>query len=275
MGAMAQTVLNNLSSDSRATNRKNILKYEEVALSMPQLEIPVKHYIHGGMYVREITIPANTAITGAIYKFDHFDIMIKGDITVSTDDGITRRLEGYNVFQGQSGKKRAGFAHEDTTWITVHPFTGDSGESIQEFITAQTFDDLHQFNIGVNKQDFEYVLQDLGTTKDQMLLESQTTSDMIESLSNQHLYTSDSDISGKGLYSNKGFSVGDTIGTARVGNNRTIAGRYTNHALYANSKIEFRGGDVLLISTRIIDANEEITINYRDVIVTRALGEDL
>ena len=42
-----------------ATQYRTILaKYEEFALAQPQIDIPVSHRIHGGMYARQITIPA-------------------------------------------------------------------------------------------------------------------------------------------------------------------------------------------------------------------------
>ena len=130
--------------DGRATKEK-ILAYEVMAKVMPQVDIPVKSTMHGGMYAREITIPKGTFLTGAIYKFDHLDIMISGDITVTTDDGERKRFTGYNFFEGLSGKKRAGYAHEDTTWIGIHPVVGDDPEEVQKFLTVETFEELAEF----------------------------------------------------------------------------------------------------------------------------------
>lgn len=129
----------------RDESRDKILAFEKKALDMPQIEIPVNQYIHGGMYAREITIPKDTIVTGQIYKYDHFEVMIKGDITLTTDTGDTQRLTGYNCIKGMSGKKRAAYAHEDTTWVTFHPFDGDDGDEIQAFITAETFEELELF----------------------------------------------------------------------------------------------------------------------------------
>ena len=69
----ALKVIDDICVGGKLPNRKNILAFEEIAKTMPQVEIPVKHHIHGGMYGREITIPKGTILTGQIYKFDHFE----------------------------------------------------------------------------------------------------------------------------------------------------------------------------------------------------------
>ena len=124
--------------------RANLAKYEEFALAQPQIDIPVTHRIHGGMYARQITIPAGVVITGQIYKYDHLEFMISGDATVASESGPIH-LQGYHSLSGHSGKKRAITAHKDTIWLTVHPSNGTNGEQIQNLITAQDFDELERF----------------------------------------------------------------------------------------------------------------------------------
>ena len=124
--------------------RSSLAKYEEFALAQPQIDIPVTHRIHGGMYARQITIPAGVTITGQIYKYDHLEFMISGDATVASGTGPVR-LTGYHSLSGHSGKKRAITAHEDTIWMTVHPSNGTNGEKIQNLITVKDFDELEKF----------------------------------------------------------------------------------------------------------------------------------
>ena len=128
-----------------------IYDLEEKLFELPQIEIPVKDYIHATMYYREITIPKGTLVTGDLYKFDHFDIMISGDITVTTQEGGPKRLKGYNVFKALAGKKRAAYAHEDTIWVNVHPFIAESGERVQEMVTANSLEELDEFYKGFKK----------------------------------------------------------------------------------------------------------------------------
>jgi hypothetical protein len=88
------------------------------------------------MYVREITIPKGTILTGAVHKFDYVDIMLSGDIAVATPDGM-KRLTGINIMAGPAGRKRAGYAYEDTRWLTVHKTDATTSEGIEDVITVR------------------------------------------------------------------------------------------------------------------------------------------
>lgn len=273
----AVSVINDICEKSKKSSRENILKYEKLAKSLPQVNIPVLHHIHGGMYGREITIPKGTILTGQIYKFDHFDIMISGDITVSTDTDKHKRLTGFNIFKGLSGKKRAGYAHEDTRWVTFHPFDGLDGDDIQDNITVDNFDELSDFYIEFNRLDYFTLVESIGMTQEQITDQVESTEDMTElDCMYNHLYISDSTIEGKGFYSKIKYKSGSNICPARVKGNRTNAGRYCNHAVYPNAEIIINDkGDADLISIKNIESDEEITINYRAILEHRNLKGDL
>lgn len=108
---------------------------EEVMLEHEQVEIPVEHRFVNGMYAREITIPKGTLLTGRVHKFGYVDIMLSGDITVATPDGV-KRLTGVNIMEGVPGRKRAGYAHEDTHWVTVHKTDATSPKGIEDILTV-------------------------------------------------------------------------------------------------------------------------------------------
>lgn len=96
-----------------------IEQMESLMLEQPQVEIDVKEDFKNGLYTREILIPAGTLLTGRVHKHDYIDIMISGHIIVAIPDGVFE-LKGYNVCDGKAGRKRAGYALEDTLWLTVH-----------------------------------------------------------------------------------------------------------------------------------------------------------
>lgn len=260
----------------KSSNRDAILHYEEFAKDLPQVDIPVIHHLHGGMYGREITIPKGTVLTGQIYKFDHFDIMISGDITVSTDDAQVIRFKGFNIFKGLSGKKRAGYAHEDTRWITFHPFDGDNGDAIQDEITIDTFEELELFYVDVNRNDYWNMVSSIGMSQEEITKQVENTKDMTDLPKGYgHLYVSDSKIDKKGFFSGKKILDGELIAPARIKDLRTNAGRYCNHAFFANAKILVTDKGADLVAIKNIEAGEEITVNYRQVIETRLLEGDL
>ena len=269
-------VIANICVGGKVANRDKILLWEDYAKTQPQIIIPVKHYIHGGMYAREITIPKDTVLTGDIYKFDHFDLMISGDITVSTDTGETKRIKGYNLFNGLSGKKRAGYAHEDTTWVTFHAVTGEDGDQIQKLITARNFEELEEFYNSINREDYYIMVSSTGMNDSDIKTQVECTDDLISIFGEyEHLTVKKSKINGNGVFTNKKILTDSLICKSRIDGKRTEAGRYTNHAVNNNAKMVFNGDDMELVSTKDIEENEEITVNYRDVINTRNNKGDL
>ncbi len=136
-----------VSAISTGERRAKIDLLESAMIQEEQVDIPVEHRFSGGIYAREITIPKGTLLTGRIHKFDHFDIMLSGDVTVSTDSGEVKRLTGLNIMKGSAGKKRAGYAHEDTHWITFHSAEERDPEEMYEFLTCGSFKELDDFNV--------------------------------------------------------------------------------------------------------------------------------
>lgn len=113
---------------AEAVNER-IEELEAVMLECEQVEIPVEHLFVNGMYARKIVIPAGTMLTGRVHKFGYVDIMLSGDISVATPDGV-KRMTGYNILEGKPGRKRAGYAHEDTHWVSFSCRGTDYGKAI-------------------------------------------------------------------------------------------------------------------------------------------------
>lgn len=94
-----------------------VSRLEEEALQLPQIDLGTMHVLAGKVYARTIFIPKGCALTGALHKRDHVNI-VSGDISVTTDEGV-KRITGFAVLPTKAGMKRAGVAHEDTYWTTV------------------------------------------------------------------------------------------------------------------------------------------------------------
>lgn len=109
---------------------------ERAILQVPQVDLGTTHELAGEVYARTIFIPAGTVLTGAAHNKDHVNIMF-GDITVSTDDGMTR-LTGYHVLPTKAGMKRVGFAHRDTCWTTVCHTKLTDIEAIEDEMTDES-----------------------------------------------------------------------------------------------------------------------------------------
>lgn len=126
--------------------RASIVNLESVMLAMKdrQIEIKTTHHFAPGVYMREIFIPKGTCLTGKIHKTEHLNILSQGDLSVYTEDGV-KRLKASTVVKSQPGIKRAGFAHEDSVWITVHATTETDVEKIEDMLIAKSFDEVPGF----------------------------------------------------------------------------------------------------------------------------------
>lgn len=127
--------------------RHRITEFEDILLQHDQVDIPVTQYFCNGVYVREITIPAGTLITGKIHKHPCLSIVLTGKMEVITDEG-PRVIVAPLVYESPAGVKRAGRALEDCRWITIHPHTGDEldAEAMAALLTVNTYAELEQFN---------------------------------------------------------------------------------------------------------------------------------
>lgn len=80
-------------------------------------------------------------------------------------------------------------------------------------------------------------------------------------------------IEGRGLFATRDIHPGAVIAPARMGDKRTPAGRYTNHAVRPNARFALSSeGDFLLEAMRPILTGEEITVDYRQAVQTVQLS---
>ena len=100
--------------DQDAVDR--VRQLEAAALALPQVDIPTDHVFHAGMYARTIKIPAGVVLTGARIKIPTI-LIISGDTLIYGNDGPVRYTD-YHVCTGQSGRKQAFCALQDT-WLTM------------------------------------------------------------------------------------------------------------------------------------------------------------
>lgn len=81
-----------------------------------EVDIPIEHFIHEGVYYRTCKIPKDTAIIGAFIKIPT-TVIVSGDCYVTLGNTIGR-LEGYSVIKAEAGRRQAFRAVEDT-YITM------------------------------------------------------------------------------------------------------------------------------------------------------------
>lgn len=131
--------------------RENIMRFEgalnkipEAVVSNAKGEIPGCEYIHSfvdGAYVRQMILPKNMFFVTMIHKKTHPFFILKGDVTVISEEGGRQRIKA--PFHGitLAGTKRAIFTHKKTIWVTVHVTEKTDIEEIRKDVIAESFDD--------------------------------------------------------------------------------------------------------------------------------------
>lgn len=115
---------------------ESVRALEAHLIGQPQINLHTQHVVHGGMCCRHGFIPAGTLLTGALTNCDNICVVM-GDITVTTDDGV-QRLTGVHVLAAKAGAKRAGVAHADTFWATIHRTDLTDVQAIEDEMTSES-----------------------------------------------------------------------------------------------------------------------------------------
>jgi len=128
--------------------RDKILLFEKALGKFPGAKFgddafPLKHTFVDGAYVREIFMPKGYLTTSKIHKFEHPYFIMKGEVSVLTEEGVVRIKAPFAGIT-KPGTKRVIYIHEDCVWITCHtnPDNGEDLLKIEDRIIAKTFDEL-------------------------------------------------------------------------------------------------------------------------------------
>lgn len=102
-----------------APTRAQIEHLEAVIATAPQVELPLIHGFGPGFYARSMMIPAGTVLTGKVHATEHIFMLTKGDISITTAEGVKRVQAPYQAIC-PPGSKRAGYAHTDCVCVNIH-----------------------------------------------------------------------------------------------------------------------------------------------------------
>ena len=248
-------------------NADNIDGLEPIDINSPE---HLKHYFANGAYVREMALPANTAVVGRIHKHETINILLEGEITVVDESGARTDFKAPHVFIAPAGNQKAALTKTPVRWLNSWACdTTDPDEAI-DLLTCET---MEEYNLFLDAEDVKSLTDELGHTKDSMR-KLVSTNDVIYK-AQRNIYISGSNIDGFGVFPRRSFKKDDFIAEMRCGENRTVAGRYTNHSLNPNSRPMFVNGVLSLVSITDIAQNQEVTCNYRDVLDCREEQGDL
>lgn len=125
-----------------AAELKHQLDVTRLERAIGQLEVadlPITHnFTKNGMYCRTLFIPRNCVLVGAVHKYEHISLLVEGEMSLLTPEGV-KRVSGPMLQIAQPGLKRAGFAHTDTLWLTVHKTECTNPDTIEDVLTTKTY----------------------------------------------------------------------------------------------------------------------------------------
>jgi hypothetical protein len=256
---------------------------EPFLLSHAQMSCPVAHYFGPGVYVREVTIPAGAYAMGNRQKSEHLNIIIKGKVAMIDDRGVNV-VSGPHIYTGKPGRK-VGYVLEDCVWWNIYP-NPDNCRDIEVLEARWTerspiadeyigyYESAMAKQYDHDRDDYAGLIASIGMSDEQVKAESENDSDMVDMPPEYLTILSirKSHISGKGLFISAPVKAGARIAPARIGQSRTIAGRYVNHAKTPNCKYVTDGDCIWLEATKDIDGciggshGEELTVNYLEAL---------
>lgn len=120
-----------------------IMQLESVIIQMPQIEIPIEHFFAPGIYMRQMTMPKDSVVTGKIHKTEHMCVLAKGSVAVANENG-SKVYTAPAVIHSMPGTKRALHALDEVVWINVHhnPTDEQDLEKIEEIFVVNSFAEL-------------------------------------------------------------------------------------------------------------------------------------
>ncbi len=232
--------------------------------SMPQIELETSHFFADGMYARVVKRPFGALIVGKVHKKEHFYIITKGKVAVFSE-GEVKTYEAGEVVVSKPGTKRAVFALEDSICMTVHRTDKTDLEEIERELLEEDQTALFDANNKLleDRADYFKLLKETGFTLEERRRISENPEDQIPMPHKWSVSIAPSKIEGMGVFADIDFKDGEVIAPARIGDKRTPLGRYANHAISPNARMDEVEDTIYAVACKDIKAGEEITVNYR------------
>ena len=79
----------------------------------------IRHSFADGCYIREVFNPKGELLVTKIHKVKHPFFLLRGDMTIFTEDGI-KRIKAPHYGITHPGTKRIIYCNEDCVFVTVH-----------------------------------------------------------------------------------------------------------------------------------------------------------
>jgi len=109
-----------------------------------EVVMPPQHHVWGGMFVRELFMPAGAVIVSKIHKVDHLTFVLEGEAEVIDEFGSAEVYTAPSLIKTPAGMKRILRIKTDSRWMTVHlnPDGIEDADEFEKHIISPTHLDL-------------------------------------------------------------------------------------------------------------------------------------
>jgi hypothetical protein len=136
--------MNEVTNEVTADFRRSILDLEDEIRKLPQIEPKLEHFFARGVYARALHIPKGYVLTGKIHKYSQINVLLKGKMAIASVEG-TKDMNAGDIIESGPGVKRAGYAYEDSVWLTIHGTHERDLERLEEELISPSFESYDQF----------------------------------------------------------------------------------------------------------------------------------
>lgn len=262
--------------------RQPVDQLEKIFLSMPPMDCPVRHYFGDGIYMREVTMPADSFVIGHAQKFETLNFLVKGSGALINPDGTSVTVKAPFMWKAPPGRK-LGYCAEESVLVNIYETDVrdvetleatylDKSDAFREHVAAL---ESQQKALTYDNDDYRQMLAEMQVTEETARSISENDADLIPFPPGVYkIKIGKSLIEGKGVIATANIKAGEVIAPARIAGKRTPAGRYANHSATPNATIVAIGDHLTLVAMRDIQGcrggldGEEVTVNYRAAIAT-------
>jgi hypothetical protein len=266
----------------RGLTAQGIDHAEETMMAQEQAYCPVVHHFGPGIYIREVSMAAGLFAIGHMQTQEHVNVMLKGRVLMLNEDGSTKELVAPLMFTGKPGRK-IGYIFEDVVWQNIYATEERDVEVLESMFLDKSavWQDLNTRRLEAkrgdhvaDRDDFLRMLNESGFTAHTVQQQTENTVDQCPMPQGSwKVKTGQSPIQGTGIFLTTHAEDNEVLGPARINGMRTPLGRYTNHSVNPNARMELlSNGDIQLVTTHRIFGctggldGDEVTIDYRQAL---------
>lgn len=120
-----------------------------------KVEPPLHHHFAPGVYMRQMDAKEGTWVASKMHRTEHMNILLKGAVSLITEDGI-KTLYAPTVVKSMPGTKRIGYFHEDSSWLTIHPTDETDVNQLEDDLCVPE-EDIDNFLASIGYKNREFI----------------------------------------------------------------------------------------------------------------------